>query len=124
MPSTSNPASVMRSASCLSGISRSTYSFNHEMGTNMISLSPTRVYHSYLSNSLEEPHIVRVEVADVVDAVSLQGHALRPHAECEATVLAGVVAAVSQHDRVYHARAQDFQPAGIFANGTASASTK
>src|SRR5689334_16222907 len=110
MPSTSNPASVMRSASCLSGISRSTYSFNHEIGTNMISLSPTRVYYSHLSNSLEEPHIVRIEVADVVDAVSLEGYAFRTHAECEATELAGIVATVLQHDRMYHACPHDLQP--------------
>src|SRR6185312_15464115 len=113
MPSTSNPASVIRSASCLSGISRSTYSFNHEIGTNIIFLSPTSdIYHFRLANSFEEPRIVCVEVADVVDAVSLQGHAFRAHAECEAAVHAGVIAAILQHDRMHHTCPQDFQPAG------------
>src|SRR6266487_4928039 len=39
IPSTSRPASVSRSASCLVGRFRSTYSFNHEMGTRIVFVS-------------------------------------------------------------------------------------
>src|SRR5712691_9435508 len=88
IPSTSSPASVMRSASCSMGMLRSTYSFNHETGTNIV------FYLQYisLSNSLEEPHIIGEEVTDVVDAVLLHRNAVRAHAEGEATELGWIIA--------------------------------
>src|SRR5260370_42586808 len=68
-------------------------------------------------NPLQETHIIGVEVADVIDTILLQRYAIRAHAEGESAELGWVIAPVFQHARVYHASAEYFQPARIFAHG-------
>src|SRR5262249_47993758 len=58
---------------------------------------------------------------DVVDGVLEHGDALRAHAEGKAGPLLGIVAAVVQDTRVYHAGAHDLQPAALLAQAAALA---
>ena len=60
---------------------------------------------------LEEPQVVPIEEADVVDAVLDHGDPLRTHAEGESIHLIGVVADVPQHTRMHHTRAEKLDPA-------------
>src|SRR5215813_1761148 len=101
MPSTSRPASVMRSANCFTGIFRSTYSSNHEMGTSIFFLSPSL-------HSLQKTHIVCIEVADIVDAAFEQRNTLWTHAESEPAEFGRIIPPVLQYNRVNHACTQDF----------------
>jgi hypothetical protein len=79
MPSTSRPASVSRSASCLVGRFRSTYSFNHERGINIVYFSKFRAIVSYLifSASLTRRRWRR-EGSDVFGDTPNPGRGLRP----------------------------------------------
>ena len=65
---------------------------------------------------LQEPQIVAPEVANVVDAVFEHSNTFWPHAEGEAGVDGRVIAAVAQDIGMYHAAAEDFHPAGVFAD--------
>src|ERR1700694_4040543 len=95
MASTSNPASVNRSASCCIVRFWLKFSFKNNIGT--------KIFYILLSHSFQQPYIVAVEVADIVDTVLLQGHAFGTHAEGETAELGGIIAVVLQHERGNHA---------------------
>src|SRR5262249_19489660 len=113
-PDTSRPASVRRSTSSATGSVSGTYSPSHFNGTFMMRSL-------FVSELLQEPQVVRPELADVVQAVQQHRDSLRAHAEREAAVPLRVVAAVAQHHRIPHARAENFQPAGALAQAAPSA---
>ena len=69
----------------------------------------------------KEAHVVLEVMAEVVDLPFEHGNALHAHTEGEAVVLLGVDARCLKHVGVYHAAAQDFQPAGTLADVTALA---
>src|SRR6185436_3180652 len=93
--STARPARVRRSASRAGSTGTSTNSRSHESGTFMG--APSR-------ELLQEAQVVRVEEADVVDAVAHHGHALDAQAEGEAGDLFRVVddAPEARVDRLEH----------------------
>ena len=70
---------------------------------------------------LEELQVVLEHQADVVDAVLQHGDALDANAEGEAGILIRVNVAVLQHFAVDNTAAQDFDPAGVLAQGAALA---
>ena len=70
---------------------------------------------------LEELQVVLEHQADVVDAVLQHGDALDANAEGEAGILIRVNVAVLQHLAVDNTAAQNFDPAGVLAQGAALA---
>ena len=88
--------------------SKSTYSRSQDSGTRIENCSRKR--RSFSMNS-----------ADVADAVAQHRDAVGAHAEGEALVALGIDAAVAQHDRMDHARAEDRHPAGPAAGRAADA---
>ena len=71
----------------------------------------------YRSSELpQEPQVVSIEQADVVNAIFDHRRPLDAKAECEAAPLVGVVAAILEHDRVHHPRSAHLQPAGVLAH--------
>ena len=72
---------------------------------------------------LEELQVVLEHQADVVDAVLQHGDALDANAEGEAGILIRVNVAVLQHLAVDNTAAQNFDPAGVLAQGPVPART-
>src|SRR5687768_13480704 len=70
---------------------------------------------------LEEPEIVLVEQADVVDAVFQHRDAFDAGAEGESRIAFGVVADGLEQRGVNHSAAEDLQPARVLADRTAFA---
>ncbi len=72
-------------------------------------------------NCSRKPQVVLHVQAQVGDAVAQVGHPLDAHPEREPLVALRVQAAVLEHDRVDHARAEDRHPAGPRAGRAADA---
>ena len=70
---------------------------------------------------LEELQVVLEHQTDVVDAVLQHGDALDANAEGETGILIRVNVAVLQHLAVDNTAAQNFDPAGVLAQGAALA---
>src|SRR5262245_27879148 len=68
---------------------------------------------------LQEPEVVLVEEADVLDPVAEHGHALDAHPEGPARHLLGVVAHRTEDLRMDHPRAQDLEPPRRLADAAA-----
>ena len=73
---------------------------------------------------VEESVVVLAEEAQVLDLVFEVGDTLDTHAEGKAGIFFRVDAAGVGHGRVDHAAAEDFDPAGAFAERAALAATK
>src|SRR6266508_3270612 len=73
---------------------------------------------------IQEAQVVLEEEPDVVDPVLEHGDALDTHAEGPARDLLGVIAHVAEHVGMYHARAQNLEPAGLAADATAGAGAR
>src|SRR6266550_8431838 len=112
MPLTSMPSIVRRAASSSGASSTSTSSRSHDSGTLIGGSS---------SELAQEAQVVLEEEAQVVDPVPEHRDALRAHPEGEALVALRIEAAVAQHDRVDHARAEDRHPAAPAAGRAADA---
>src|SRR5579885_1401552 len=69
----------------------------------------------------QETQIVSREEADLADAVLEHGDTLHAHAEGEAAIAFGIVADLAQQLGMDHAGAENFQPAGMFAEAEALA---
>ena len=69
----------------------------------------------------QELQVVLEHQADVVDAVFQHGDALDAYAEGETRILIRVNVAVLQHLAVDNTAAQNFDPAGVLAQGAALA---
>src|SRR5579885_1395710 len=69
----------------------------------------------------QETQIVSREEADLADAVFEHGDTLHAHAEGETAIAFGIIADFAQQLRMDHARAENFQPAGVFAETTSLA---
>ena len=70
---------------------------------------------------LQKPHIVLIEQADVVDLEAAHDHALQADAERVARVFLRIDAAHLKHLGVYHAAAEDLDPALALAERAAFA---
>src|SRR5262245_14022756 len=88
----------------------------------------TRRKRSYVSSArrrlgdlLEESHVRIVENANVGNSVSADGDARRSHAERPARIALAVEPRGFEDRRVNHARAEDLDPSGPLARGTAGA---
>src|SRR6266581_786489 len=112
MPSRGIPAAVRRSPTTAGSSAIVTYSASHAW-LNFMRRSPGELG--------QEPQIVLVEQADVVDSVLQHGDPLDPEPEGEAGVPLGVVADILEHRRMHHAAAADLDPSAALA-GTAARS--
>jgi len=71
----------------------------------------------HLSTELsQKPEIILKKQPDIVDTVFQHGDALHAHAEGEAGNFFRIVADEFENRRIDHAGAEDFQPAGPFAD--------
>ena len=69
----------------------------------------------------EETNVVLIQIAHIRHVVLQVGQSFHAHAEREAGILPAVDAAHFQHLRVYHAAAQNLDPAGGLADAAALA---
>ena len=69
----------------------------------------------------EEPHVVLVEEADVLDAILEHRHPLDAHSEGEAGDAVGIVSDGFEDRRMHHAAAENFEPPGLLADGAPDA---
>src|SRR6266571_1648211 len=106
MPSRGMPAAVRRSPTTAGSSAIVTYSASHAW-LNFMRHSPGELG--------QEPQIVLVEQADVVDSVLQHGDPLDPEPEGEAGVPLGVVADLLEHRGVHHARAAHLDEARALA---------
>src|SRR5699024_6818006 len=100
MSSTSMPPRVIFSDSSFISGFISIKSFSHSLET-LISFASV----FSLFKLIDESQVVRISVADVLDAVLQHRHTVRTHAECKAAVLLGVIACHLQNIRMHHAGA-------------------
>src|ERR1700726_1414235 len=107
--STSLPARVSRSARVLTSPLTSTYSLSQFSEISMESELP------------QEAHVVLEEHAEVGHVVLEHRQPVEPGAERKARIVVRVDAAVTQHLRMDHAGAQDFQPAALAASAASAA---
>ena len=70
---------------------------------------------------MEESNVVLIEMAHVVDVVFQHYDTLNSEAECKSAVYFGIDPALAQHIRMYHSRAEYFDPALAFAKAAALA---
>ena len=74
---------------------------------------PARIAEPGRTKTVQEPHVVPVELADVVDAVAAHADPLDAQAEGEAGDLLGIVADGREHVRIDHAGAAHLDPAVV-----------
>src|SRR5947209_13118721 len=70
---------------------------------------------------IQEPHVIREEIADIVNAILAHRHPVRAHAEGKAAEDGRIVVPVGQHARMDHAGSHDLEPAGLFADAASLA---
>ena len=77
------------------------------------------MYHSKL---FQEPYIVFIQNPNVVYIIAEKRSAFDTHAECIAGIFLRIISNRLKHMRMNHAGAENFQPAGMFANAASFAS--
>ena len=70
---------------------------------------------------LQEADVILIEQPQVINVIPAHDHALQTHSQSKAAVFLRVDAAVAQHLGMYHAAAQNFNPALAFTQAAAFA---